>query len=91
MDNGAAPSSAAAPNLAPVVPGDPLSLVLEEKLLVVLHKDGSVDKMEVQGTIALQVRAASLTLLVHHCIIPSGSQRHLVSRQSCLPSSILLW
>ena len=49
-------AAAAAP---PAVPGEPLSLVLEEKLLVVLHKDGSLEKMEVQGTIALQVRTGS--------------------------------
>ncbi len=35
-------------------PGEPISLALEEKLLVVLNKDGGVENMEVQGTIALQ-------------------------------------
>ena len=66
-DSGGLPSATgAAAASAPAVPGEPLSLVLEEKLLVVLHKDGSLEKMEVQGTIALQVRlrARSLGLVV---------------------------
>jgi hypothetical protein len=60
-----ATSAAAA---APAVPGEPLSLVLEEKLLVVLHKDGSLEKMEVQGTIALQVRAHACAHAMHACL-----------------------
>ena len=59
MDNGAAaPSSAAASTaaMAPAIPGEPISLLLKESLIVVLQKDGGVDNMEVQGTIALQVR-----------------------------------
>ena len=42
--------------MAPAIPGEPISLLLKESLIVVLQKDGGVDNMEVQGTIALQVR-----------------------------------
>ncbi|CAL8470044.1 g9586 [Coccomyxa elongata] len=45
----------AASTIAAPVPSEPISLVLEEKLLVILNKDGGVENMEVQGTIALQV------------------------------------
>ena len=58
MDNGAAAPSSAAPAaaMAPAIPREPISLLLKESLIVVLQKDGGVDNMEVQGTIALQVR-----------------------------------
>ena len=61
MDSGTASSAAAAaPNQAPAAPGEPLSLVLEEKLAVVLRRDGSLeDKMEVQGSIMLQARSCT--------------------------------
>ena len=59
MDNGAAAPGSAAPAaaMAPAIPGEPISLLLKESLIVVLQKDGGVDNMEVQGTIALQVRS----------------------------------
>ena len=55
MDTGVGLSAglAASTTSAPP-PGEPISLALEEKLLVVLNKDGGVENMEVQGTIALQ-------------------------------------
>lgn len=46
----------AASTIAAPVPSEPISLALEEKLLVILNKDGGVENMEVQGTIALQAR-----------------------------------
>lgn len=49
LSTGPAASTMSAPP-----PGEPISLALEEKLLVVLNKDGGVENMEVQGTIALQ-------------------------------------
>lgn len=62
VDNGATAASSAAPAaaMAPAVPGEAISLLLKESLIVVLQKDGGVDNMEVQGTIALQVLCSSL-------------------------------
>ena len=37
--------------------GEPVSVVVEEKLLVSLNKDGGVESMEVQGIMSLQARA----------------------------------
>ena len=70
VDNGAATASSAAPSaaLAPAIPGEPISLLLKESVIVILQKDGGVDNMEVQGTIALQVTAllwCTLTAQVH--------------------------
>ena len=42
--------------MAPAIPGEPISLLLKESVIVVLQKDGGLENMEVQGTIALQVR-----------------------------------
>lgn len=58
LTGGPAASVAAAP-----VPGEPISLALEEKILVVLNKDGGLETMEVQGTIALQVPPRPLSVL----------------------------
>ena len=41
--------------MQPAIPGEPVSLLLKESVIVILQKDGGVDNMEVQGTIALQV------------------------------------
>ena len=58
VDNGAAAASSAAPAaMAPAIPGEPISLLLKESVIVILQKDGGLDNMEVQGTIALQVKA----------------------------------
>ena len=54
MNSEAAPSSAGAAAAA-VLPEEPVSLVVEEKLAVVLNKDGGLESMEVQGTMSLQV------------------------------------
>ena len=54
MNSEAAPSSAGAAAAA-VQPEEPVSLVVEEKLAVVLNKDGGLESMEVQGTMSLQV------------------------------------
>ena len=56
VNSEAAPSSAGAA-AAPVLPEEPVSLVVEEKLAVVLNKDGGLESMEVQGTMSLQVSA----------------------------------
>ncbi|KAK9915694.1 hypothetical protein WJX75_002778 [Coccomyxa subellipsoidea] len=56
LDSGVGLSTGpAASTMSAPPPGEPISLALEEKLLVVLNKDGGVENMEVQGTIALQV------------------------------------
>ena len=61
VDNGAAAAGSAAPAaMAPAIPGEPISLLLKESVIVILQKDGGVDNMEVQGTIALQVTAVLL-------------------------------
>lgn len=59
VDNGSAAASSAAPSaaMAPTIPGEPISLLLKESVIVILQKDGGLDNMEVQGTIALQVKA----------------------------------
>lgn len=38
-----------------VVPSEPVSIVVDEKLMVVLNKDGGVESMEINGGMALQV------------------------------------
>ena len=57
VDNGSAAASSAAPStgVTAAIPGEPISLLLKESVIVILQKDGGVDNMEVQGTIALQV------------------------------------
>lgn len=52
---GAAPGAGAA-RAGPPVPSDPISIVIEEKLSVVLRKDGGMENLEVQGTMALMVQ-----------------------------------
>ena len=47
-----AAASAAAPAF---VPSEPVYIAVEEKLSVVLNKDGGLENMEVQGTMSLQV------------------------------------
>ena len=54
VNSEAAPSSAGTVAAA-VLPEEPVSLVVEEKLAVVLNKDGGLESMEVQGTMSLQV------------------------------------
>ena len=52
-----APAPAAAGAAAPmIVHTDPVSIVLDEKLTVVLNKDGGVESMKVNGGMALQVQ-----------------------------------
>ena len=54
MNAEAAPAAVGA--VAPmVVPSEPVSIVVDEKLMVVLNKDGGVESMEVNGGMALQV------------------------------------
>lgn len=54
MNVEAAPAAVGA--VAPmVVPSEPVSIVVDEKLMVVLNKDGGVESMEVNGGMALQV------------------------------------
>ena len=57
MNVEAAPAAvgAAAPM---IVPSEPVSVVVSEKLMVVLNKDGGVESMEVNGDMALQVSHA---------------------------------
>ena len=54
----AAPGGGAATaGIAQQMAGEPVSVVVEEKLLVSLNKDGGVENMEVQGIMSLQARA----------------------------------
>ena len=39
-----------------VPPSEPVFIAVDEKLSVVLNKDGGLENMEVQGTMSLQVR-----------------------------------
>jgi hypothetical protein len=51
------PSAAgAAATAVAAAPTDPVALVVDEKLQVVLNKDGGLETMEVQGTMSLQVQ-----------------------------------
>lgn len=52
------------PAAATVLPEEPVSLVVEEKLVVVLNKDGGLESMEVQGTMSLQVGLVAWQRLV---------------------------
>ena len=61
----AATGGPAAPAAAEKRPGEALSIFVEEKLRVVLNKDGGLEDMEVQGTVFLQV--CSLALQICWC------------------------
>ncbi|GJN07489.1 hypothetical protein PR202_ga25325 [Eleusine coracana subsp. coracana] len=59
---GRAPAAAAAPGKglvpsrsASLAPSDPVTVTIEEKLNVVVKKDGGINNFDVQGTLALQV------------------------------------
>ena len=62
MNAEAAPAvvGAAAPM---IVPSEPVSIVVDEKLMVVLNKDGGVESMEVNGGMALQVGCETYAVL----------------------------
>jgi len=49
-------AGAATAGIAQQMAGEPVSVVVEEKLLVSLNKDGGVESMEVQGIMSLQAR-----------------------------------
>ena len=69
MNVEAAPAAVGA--VAPmVVPSEPVSIVVDEKLMVVLNKDGGVESMEVNGGMALQVTQL-LSLQRHFCYTAS--------------------
>ncbi len=57
-------AGAATAGIAQQMAGEPVSVVVEEKLLVSLNKDGGVESMEVQGIMSLQARppAKEITL-----------------------------
>eukprot|EP00959_Pyramimonas_sp_CCMP1952_P177770 3715531-Pyramimonas_sp.AAC.1 len=58
LDNEPTPTRKAAAQSAPValnVPEESVSIAIEEKLIVTLKKDGGLENMEVQGTMALEV------------------------------------
>ena len=57
MATGGAASATA--GIAQQMAGEPVSVVVEEKLLVSLNKDGGVENMEVQGIMSLQARPDS--------------------------------
>lgn len=56
---------------APILPTDPITIVVEEKLVVGWKRDGGLENMEVQGTMALTVLKESdafLRIQVPHCL-----------------------
>lgn len=60
VDSGSAaagPGASAAAS-APAVPGEPVSVAMEEKVIVILGKNGGLENMEVQGVMTLQVWAS---------------------------------
>ena len=44
-------------------PTDPLSIAIEEKIHVVLNKNGGLEDFEVNGTVFLQVQTPLITVL----------------------------
>ena len=68
VDNGNSYKSGAAALAAPVHT-EPVGLAVEEKLTVLLNKDGGMENMEVQGSMSLQARrlvpAVVLRLIAH--------------------------
>ena len=50
-----------------IVPSEPVSIVVDEKLMVVLNKDGGVESMEVNGGMALQVLSDPTSPCICHC------------------------
>ena len=67
-----------------IVPSEPVSIVVDEKLMVVLNKDGGVESMEVNGNMALQVR---MTILYLSCLAASYQDARYTqySRSICKP------
>ena len=56
QDEGPRDAGAVAPRTAaPAAPSHPVSIVVEEKLRVVLSRNGGLEDMEVNGTVFLQV------------------------------------
>ena len=67
MNNVEAAPAAAGVAAPMVVPSEPVSIVVDEKLMVVLNKDGGVESMEVNGGMALQVVLP--TMCIEPCIM----------------------
>ena len=55
FDGGAAGAGAGAGPTVVHAPSDPLSIAIEEKIHVVLNKNGGLEDFEVNGTVFLQV------------------------------------
>ncbi len=84
MNVEAAPAAVGA--VAPmVVPSEPVSIVVDEKLMVVLNKDGGVESMEVNGGMALQV--SQLLALQRHCCYTTSWREQLSARTSLMYAS----
>ena len=84
MNVEAAPAAVGA--VAPmVVPSEPVSIVVDEKLMVVLNKDGGVESMEVNGGMALQV--SQLLALQRHCCYTASCREQLSTRTSLMYAS----
>lgn len=64
MDLGKQKGKAAAATLAAPASSEPVFLIVEEKLQVLLNKDGGVENMEIQGSISLEVRQEDTCLRV---------------------------
>ena len=84
MNVEAAPATdgAAAPM---IVPSEPVSIVVDEKLAVVLNKDGGVESMEVNGGMALQVLSSHSALHLH---LPANTHSRLPSAVTCFQPAV---
>lgn len=74
-------AAAGGPKAGPPVPTDPISIMIEEKLSVVLRKDGGMENLEVQGTMALLVgmeEDAYIRVVVRTANNVSGVESHTV-------------
>ena len=74
-----------------VVPSEPVSIVVDEKLMVVLNKDGGVESMEVNGGMALQVLLlpGSSCRASQYCVDCNGSITfHAIGRHDVANSCV---
>lgn len=48
---------------APVVPTDPVSILIDEKLVAALSRDGGVEALEVNGVMTLEVSSSYVSVI----------------------------
>lgn len=66
-----------------VVPSEPVSIVVDEKLMVVLNKDGGVESMEINGGMALQVLLLPIYDAELHSTELVVVSNHICQQQCC--------